>query len=55
MKGLFQEFMSWKTQQPKFKGILSQSKNIYQPLHFLTIKNKVRFYRLHFSFCEIYL
>ena len=32
MKGLFQEFMSWKTQQSKFKGILSQSKNIYQPL-----------------------
>lgn len=32
MKGLFQEFMSWETQQPKFKGILSQCKNIYQPL-----------------------
>ena len=35
MKGLFQEFMSWKTQQPKFKGILSQCKNIYQPLQII--------------------
>ena len=38
MKGLFQEFMSWKTQQPKFKRILSQCKNIYQPLQVMAEK-----------------
>lgn len=39
MKGLFQEFMSWKTQQPKFKGILSQCKNKNKVKHLIQLDN----------------